>query len=117
MPDDLTPAFAQLYGQKQGAFLRDVSLGSPAGKAGLQAADIVTSFDGKPMTGEVSLRLAIAATTPGKAVVIGYVRDGRSATATATIAPAKASPEDAPAPQTPAPAAARREASGWRCAT
>ena len=104
VPDDLTPALQTLYSQKAGAFLRDVSLSSPAGKAGLQAADIITTFDGRPITGEVSLRLAIAATPPGRTVVIGYVRDGRPATVKAIIAPATATPEDAPAPQTPAPA-------------
>jgi len=102
VPVDLTPALQDRYGQKQGAFLRDVSLDSPAGKAGLQAEDIVTSYDGRPITGEVSLRLAISATPPGKSVAIGYVRDGRPATATATIAAAPVSPEDAPA-ATPAP--------------
>ena len=107
VPDDLTPAMQERYGQKQGAFLRDVGLSSPAGKAGLQAEDIVTSYDGKPVTGEVSLRMAIAATPPGKAVAIGYVRDGAAATATATIGAAPATPEDAPAPQAPAPAALR----------
>ena len=105
VPTDLTPALQQEYGQKQGAFLSDVLLDSPAGKAGLQAADIVTSFDGKPVTGDVSMRLEIAAATPGKSVVIGYVRDGRSATTTAIIKPAPMTPEDTPAHQTPAPAA------------
>ena len=84
-PVDLTPAVVEQYGQKQGAFVQDVVLDSPAGKAGLQAADIVTAFNGKPVTDEVTLRQAIAATTPGQKVVIAYVRDGAPATATATI--------------------------------
>ena len=33
-PEDLTPALQTQYGQKEGAFVRDVRLDSPAGKAG-----------------------------------------------------------------------------------
>ncbi len=61
-PDDLTPALQTQYGQKDGAFVRDVRLDSPAGKAGLQAADIVTAFDGKPVRSEITLRELISAT-------------------------------------------------------
>ena len=95
-PEDLTPAMQTLYGQKNGAFIRDVSLDSPAGKAGLQAADIVTTFDGRPVLGEVSLRESISATAPSKAVTIAYIRDGMPGKATVTLGTAPALPADAP---------------------
>ena len=103
-PEDLTPAMQTLYGQKDGAFIRDVQLDSPAGKAGLQAADIVTTYDGRPIFGEVSLRESISATPPRKAVAIAYVRDGKLDTATVTLGTAPTLPTDAPAaaPTTPA---------------
>jgi serine protease Do len=85
VPVDLTPAMEETYGQKQGAFLSDVLLSSPAGKAGLQAADIVTSYNGTPIHGELDLRLAISATPPGTKVEINYVRNGSPAVATVTI--------------------------------
>lgn len=107
VPDDLTPPLQEKYGQKQGAFLHDVVLDSPADKAGLQATDIVTSYDGKPITNEVSLRAAIATTPPGKSVMIGYVRDGSPTTTTATITAAPVSPEDIAQPEAPAPASLR----------
>ena len=84
-PDDLTPALQEMYGQKNGAFVRDVSLDSPAGKAGLQAGDIVTVFDGQTVQGENSLRNAISLTPPKKTVTITYIRDGQSHLATAMI--------------------------------
>lgn len=104
-PDDLTPALQEQYGQKEGAFVRDVALASPAGRAGLQAADIVVSFAGRPITGETSLRTAIATTRPDTSVQIAYVRDGTRHEATAKIAPAPA--EEASAPIVPAPAPTR----------
>ncbi len=106
VPEDLTPALAQTYGQKQGAFLSDVLLKSPAGDAGLQAADIVTSFDGRPITGEVDLRTAINDTPPRSKVQIGYVRAGRPGVTVATLGAAPPDPSDLPAKVTPADAVA-----------
>lgn len=100
-PEDLTPAMQTLYGQNSGAFVRDVQLDSPAGKAGLQAADIVTAFDGKPIAGEVSLRESISATPPSKAVLVAYVRDGKPSSTTVTLGNAPTLPGEA-VPNTPA---------------
>ena len=84
-PEDLTPALQVVYGQKNGAFVRDVKLDSPAGKAGLEAGDIVTAYNGQPVSGEVSLREAISATLPGKTIVMRYIRGGRPSTASVTL--------------------------------
>ncbi len=84
-PEDLTPALQTLYGQKDGAFVRDVSQGSPAGKAGLEAGDIVTAYNGAPIRGEVSLREAISGTAPGRTVSVRYVRDSRPGLASVTL--------------------------------
>lgn len=100
-PDDLTPAAQAEYGQKEGAFVRDVGMDSPAGKAGLHAGDIITQFGGTPITNEITLREAIAATAPGKEVKITLVRNGKPLTVTATIAAPQASPGDAAPTPTP----------------
>ena len=84
-PEDLTPALQTEYGQKDGALVRDVKEDSPAGKAGIEAGDIVTLYDGRPVRGEVSLRERISATAPGKAVSLSYVRDGRLQTASVVL--------------------------------
>lgn len=84
-PEDLTPALQAEYSQKTGALVRDVKVDSPAGRAGLQAGDIVTAFGGKAISGEVSLREAISAAQPGAAVRVGYVRDDRRGTASVTV--------------------------------
>lgn len=102
-PEDLTPALQAQFGQKDGALVRDVKEDSPAGKAGIQAGDIITGYNGKPVLGEVSLRETISATPPGQAVQLSYVRDGQAGTALVTLgaasppASATASFSDAPA--------------------
>jgi len=108
-PEDLSPAMQAQYGQKEGAFLRDVTLDSPAGKAGLQAADIVTAYDGKPVRAEVGLRGLISATPPQRTVAIAYVRDGRPGSASVTLGTAPVLPDEAApaaAPASPAVPAA-----------
>ncbi len=93
-PEDLTPALQGLYGQADGAFVRDVTLGSPAGRAGLQAGDIVTAFNGVSVTGEVSLREAISGTRPGRTATLRFVRAGRPGTVSAVLGTAPALPSD-----------------------
>ncbi len=105
-PEDLTPALQVQYGRTEGAFVRDVLISSPAGKAGIQASDIVTAYNSKPVHSELDLRQAIAASRPGEKVIISYVRSGQVAQATATISPPPALAGDAPAGQ-PAPAPPR----------
>ena len=94
-PDDLTPALQTQFGQKEGAYVRDVKLDSPAGKAGVQASDIVTSFGGKVVRSEVGLRELISATAPGTPVVMAYVRDGQPGHLTVVLGTAPALPEEA----------------------
>ncbi len=84
-PEDLTPALQAEYGEKTGALVRDVKVDSPAGRAGLEAGDIVTTFGGRAISGEVSLREAISAARPGAAIRVGYVRDNRPGIASVTL--------------------------------
>jgi len=93
-PEDLSPAMQTQYGQKEGAFIRDVTLGSPAGRAGLQAADIVTAYDGRPVRSEVGLRGMISATPPLRKVAVAYVRDGRPGSASVTLGTAPVLPDE-----------------------
>lgn len=97
-PEDLTPALQAEYGQKDGALVRDVKQSSPAGKAGIQAGDIVVGYGGKAISGEVSLRESISATPPGRKVLLRYVRDGRTGTASVTLRAASPPPAAAFAP-------------------
>jgi putative serine protease PepD len=68
-----------------GASIRAVTPGSPAQEAGLQAGDVVTSFDGQEIAGAADLTGAVSAKQPGDEVELSYVRDGDTKTVQVTL--------------------------------
>jgi putative serine protease PepD len=54
--------------------------GGPAQKAGLKSGDVITSFDGKPISGPDELIVAIRGKAPGDRVQIAYTRGSQRAT-------------------------------------
>jgi putative serine protease PepD len=69
-----------------GLFVAGVVAGGPAAKAGLQAGDVITTIAGQPATGNTQLLELTLTKQPGASVEIGYVRDGKPATANVTLA-------------------------------
>ncbi|MDE3156060.1 MAG: DegQ family serine endoprotease [Acidobacteriota bacterium] len=69
----------------QGAIVDKVEPDSAGAQAGLEQGDVITSFNGRPVTDGNELRNAVAGTLPGTQVSIGYVRDGKTHTASATL--------------------------------
>jgi putative serine protease PepD len=69
----------------QGAVVLQVQSGSPADVAGLQQGDVITSFQGKPVTSADQLAAAIQADKPGQKVRIGIYRGQDQMTLTATL--------------------------------
>jgi len=61
----------------QGVKFADVSAGSPAAKAGLQAGDIMVSFDGKAISNLYDFTYALRGKKPGDEVVVKVMRDGK----------------------------------------
>ncbi|WP_285114556.1 trypsin-like peptidase domain-containing protein [Leifsonia sp. fls2-241-R2A-40a] len=71
--------------QQPGLYVQGVTPGGPAKQAGLQAGDIITKVDGKPV-GSVDDLTAIQLTSkPGDKVTVTYVRDGATKTTTVTL--------------------------------
>jgi serine protease Do len=62
----------------RGALIQDVAAGSPAERMGLHAYDIVSAFEGTPITRADELIHQIAAQEPGSAVTLHVLREGRS---------------------------------------
>jgi len=69
----------------QGAVVLQVQSGSPADSAGLQQGDVITSFQGKPVTSADQLAAAIQADKPGQRVKIGIYRGQDQMTVNATL--------------------------------
>lgn len=86
--------------QKTGVLIATVLKKSPAEKAGLKPGDIITEFDGVPVTATAPEHLPLynkveLGTEVGKEVVIKYIRDGKKITTKlTTIERSKAIGED-----------------------
>jgi serine protease Do len=87
MIQDLTPNLAKEFKLKdnKGALVGDVTAHSPAEKAGLKEGDIITDFNGKPVTDSRHLKLEVARTQPGESVPVTILRDGSEKTLDVTV--------------------------------
>lgn len=66
--------YAQIYGFPEGVYVKDVTKGSPAEKAGLHTGDIIVSFDGTDTLTVEELQNAIADKNAGDQVTLGVYR-------------------------------------------
>jgi serine protease Do len=69
-----------------GALVRGVEAGSPAEKAGLEAGDIITRFDGKPIEKWNDLPRLVGSTAPGTKASLQVLRRGSTRDLSLTIA-------------------------------
>ena len=70
----------------EGAYVQEVTAGTPAAKAGIKAGDVVVAVDGKAVTSAASLGGVIRQHQPGDKVEIELDRDGDSVTVHAELA-------------------------------
>jgi serine protease Do len=63
-----------------GALVDDIVPDGPAAKAKVEAGDIITQFNGKPIRTYEELRSLVAATEPGKTAKLTIWRDGKEST-------------------------------------
>ena len=68
-----------------GAEIKSVTSGGPADKAGLKAGDVVTSFNGVPITGSTDLTAQVRFLAAGAGTTMTYVRGGKSTTVDVTL--------------------------------
>jgi serine protease Do len=71
---------------EHGALVQDVTVDSPADRAGLRVYDVVVSFDGAAVGSDDELIKEISSRKPGSAAQIGILRDGRPVTLTVKLA-------------------------------
>jgi len=82
-------------GKAQGALVTGVETGSPADKAGVEAGDIITQFDGKQIDKVADLPRLVGNTKPGSKSVLTVFRRGASRDLGVTIA--EIEPDNKPA--------------------
>jgi serine protease Do len=97
-------------GRPQGALVRSVESGSPADKAGIEAGDIITRFNGQQIERASDLPRLVGNTKPGSRVNLTVFRRGAQRELAATVAEfepespvrrAQAKPEEKPKASSP----------------
>ena len=73
-------------GKPQGALVRGVESGAPAEKAGIEAGDIITKFDGKAIEKSSDLPRLVGNVKPGTKSVVTVFRRGASRDLTVVVA-------------------------------
>ncbi|MCR2784495.1 MULTISPECIES: trypsin-like peptidase domain-containing protein [unclassified Microbacterium] len=68
-----------------GAYIDEVTEGGAAAEAGLRAGDIVTGFDGLPITDATDLTAQVRAVAGGSEVSLTVIRDGETRTVDVTL--------------------------------
>ncbi|MBW8907077.1 MAG: Do family serine endopeptidase, partial [Betaproteobacteria bacterium] len=89
----------------RGALVNTVEKGSPADKAGVEAADIILSFDGKPVESSSDLPRIVGGTRPGSQAAVELFRKGATRKLTLTVGELqedRIAAADKPRPQKPA---------------
>jgi hypothetical protein len=86
----LTPA----GGEEEGVRVQRVYPGSPADEAGLQADDVITETDGKPVTNIESLLECMESHGPGAGCKLTVQRNGQEQAITVTLGEVDSAPEE-----------------------
>ena len=106
---DLATSFG--LDRPRGALVNSVEKGSPADKAGVEATDIITKFDGKPVEASNDLPRIVGSTRPGATAQLEVWRKGAARTLNLTVGELqeeRVAARDTPRTQKPAELAANR---------
>ncbi len=90
--ESLTPSLAKKLGvdsQTHGVIVGEVVEGSPGAKAGLQPNDVITEFNGQPVTSVPQFRTLVSVSDEGKPYDVKFYRGGKAQTASITPAAEK----------------------------
>jgi serine protease Do len=114
--DQVTKEVAESIGlgKSQGALVRGVESGAPADKAGIEAGDIITKFEGKTIDKASDLPRMVGNVKPGTKVTVTVFRRGASKDLSVTIAEVQADKPARPAsrPESKPPLAGPAQALG-----
>lgn len=79
---EITKELAESFAMKNtnGALVAGVEKNGPADKGGLEAGDVITKFDGKPILTSADLPRAVGSTKPGKMAAVEILRKGSAKT-------------------------------------
>jgi len=83
----VTPENASFFNlpDASGAIVSQVTPDSPASRAGLKGGDVLRELNGKKIANSSALQVAVTEMTPGTAIDLGILRDGKSENIKATV--------------------------------
>jgi 2-alkenal reductase len=83
----VTPEIASAngLGAAWGAYVTEVTVGSPAEQAGLLPGDIITGINGEALDQDTSFTQLLYQYAPGDEVALDFVRDGQTQSASITL--------------------------------
>ena len=98
---EVTADLAESFGldRPRGALVSQVQDGSPAAKAGLQASDVILTFDGRAVENSGDLPRMVGLTRPGSKVALQVWRKGKLQTVSAVLGEMPGEPQAAGAPE------------------
>ncbi|MDP3088661.1 MAG: DegQ family serine endoprotease [Methylotenera sp.] len=104
---DITKELADSFGMKNtnGALIASVEKNGPADKGGLEAGDVITKFDAKPIVISADLPRVVGATKPGKVVAVEILRKNSAKTLNMGIGEMPNDPNEAVQPNKTIPKA------------
>lgn len=93
---ELTKELAESFGMKNtnGALVAGVEKNGPADKGGLEAGDVITKFDGKPIIASADLPRIVGSTKPGKVAAVEILRKGSAKTLSMGVGEMPADPSE-----------------------
>jgi serine protease Do len=97
-----------------GAFVLSVEPGSPADKAGLLAADLITSLNGRPLKDADDLVTEVGRTPPGKTIKLVLYRSGQKRTVEAKVVARPGTEVASAGGATPSPSGDSTDGFQWR---
>ena len=99
---EITKELAESFSMKNtnGALVAGVEKNGPADKGGLEAGDVITKFDGKPIGVSADLPRAVGATKPGKIAAVEILRKGSAKTLNIGVGEMPSDGSDAASPST-----------------
>jgi serine protease Do len=85
--NDVTPDNAHFFNLEDasGAIVAQVSPDSPASRGGLHQGDVVTEVNGQKVLNASGLQVAVSEMSPGVALKLGVIRDGKPVTVDLTV--------------------------------
>jgi serine protease Do len=95
--NDVTPDNSNFFNlpDATGAIVSQVTPDSPASKAGLESGDVLRNVDGKNIPNGSMLQVTVSEMTPGTAITLGILRDGKPQTLHLTVGEFHANTETA----------------------